>query len=280
MYKTTSALFILATASLVAGPPIDLLDRGLEGFEIWMGVPHSTVSGLPEGTFQADDVTDGEPMGLDADVKGVFSIIHEEGVPVLQITGEIYAGLTTLDSFENYHFSTMFKWGEKKWEPRLDQKRDSGILYHCEGPHGKFWNVWKRCLEYQVQEADLGDFIGLSGPKAKIHVSPEGDKYQYDPSSEETLLLNDYTYASSEPQKPNGEWNLLELYTIGQTSVHVVNGVVVMVLQETQSGDGKPLVKGQIQIQSEAAECFYKKIYLNSISEFPSVIKSQIPFNI
>jgi hypothetical protein len=280
MYKTTIALLGLATTSLLANTSINLLDNGLERFEIWMGIPHTTVTGLPDDTFQADDVTKGEPMGLDADVKDVFTIIHEEGVPILKITGEIYGGLTTLDSFENYRFSTLFKWGETKWEPRLNKKRDSGILYHCHGEHGRFWNVWMRSLEYQVQEADLGDFIGLWGPKGLIRVTQSGDKYKYDPTSDEALMLSDYTFASLEPQKPNGEWNLLELYTIGQTAIHVVNGVVVMVLQETQDGGGAPLTKGQIQIQSEAAECYYKEMLITPISEFPESVTSQIPFDL
>lgn len=280
MRKIHAAISLLLVSSLWADSKIDLLDQGLGRFEVWMGIPHTTVAGLEEGTFQSDDVKKGEPMGLDADPKEVFSIIYEEGAPVLQITGEIYGGLTTIDSFENYHFSTKFRWGDKKWEPRLNQKRDSGILYHCEGPHGEFWNVWKRSLEYQVQEADLGDFIGLGGPKASIHVSPNGKKYKYDPDSEEVLLLGGYVSASLEPQKPHGEWNLLEIYTIGQTSIHVVNGFVVMVLQETQRRDGSPLTKGQIQIQSEAAECYYREMHISSISEFPDSVISQIPFDL
>ena len=44
-----------------------------------------------------------------------------------------YAGLVTKKEYENYHLSAQFKWGEKKWEPRLDARRNSGVLYHSVG---------------------------------------------------------------------------------------------------------------------------------------------------
>ncbi|MEM9411218.1 MAG: family 16 glycoside hydrolase, partial [Planctomycetota bacterium] len=142
----------------------ELIDKELSQWEIFVGVPHDSVQGLPEGTFQNSDVTKGQPMGL-ANPKNLYSVIEEDDELVLKITGEIYAGLTSKKSFENYHLQTKMRWGEKKWKPRLNQKRDSGILYHCQGKHGAFWNVWKSCLEFQVQESDLGDMITLAGPK-------------------------------------------------------------------------------------------------------------------
>jgi hypothetical protein len=54
-----------------------LLDKELSNFEVWLGIPHSSVKGLPEGTFQSDDVHKGTPLGLDADVKNVFSVVEK-----------------------------------------------------------------------------------------------------------------------------------------------------------------------------------------------------------
>jgi len=90
---------------------------------------------------------------------------------VLCITGEIYGGLTTLQESENYHLSAVqFKWGEKKWAPRENDKRDSGLLVHCVGEHGAFWNAWMRSLECQIQETDCGDFIALAASGCNIRV--------------------------------------------------------------------------------------------------------------
>ncbi|WP_235033453.1 3-keto-disaccharide hydrolase [Rubripirellula obstinata] len=247
-----------------------LLDQDLSNFEVWMGIPHQSVQGLPEGTFQAEKVTKGQPMGLDADVKNVFAVTVVNEEPVLKISGEIYGGLTTLEDFGDYHFSTQFKWGDKKWEPRLNRLRDSGILYHCTGKHGAFWEVWKSSVEYQVQETDLGDLYPLGGTSAEVRAT-DG---KYDPESEQ-FARRGMIKAGSEPDAPHGQWNRLEVYTLGTTSVHVANDVVVMVLENLKIR-GKPLSRGQIQIQSEAAECYYKDMKIRSISDFPADIKSQM----
>lgn len=265
-----------------------LFDETLSHFEKWNGVPHSTVKGLPEGTYQSDNVHDGKPLGLNNDLKKVFTVFTEGDELILKISGEIYGGLTTKASYENYHLSVMFKWGDKKWAPRLNVKRDSGILYHCYGPHGRFWKTWKTCLEYQVQESDLGDFIPLSGntaepkvggPKVEIRGRKGDKRNMYDPNSETYLNKIGYTDAYKEPDAPHGEWNHLEIYVVGNDAVHMVNGEVVMVVENAINPEsGEPLTKGQIQIQSEAAECYYKDLTLTSIKKFPKKIKKQVRF--
>ncbi|MDO5971883.1 DUF1080 domain-containing protein [Flavivirga aquimarina] len=263
-----------------------LFDKDLSNFDIWLGTPHSTVTGLPEGTYQSDKIGSGNPIGLNNNLKDVFSIIEENGEPVLKITGEIFGGLTTKKEYENYHLSVMFKWGDKKWEPRLDRKRDSGILYHCYGEHGRFWYAWKTCLEYQVQESDLGDFIPLGGNSATPKVgSPivdiRGDfkeEKKFDPSSESYSIGKGYIQAASEHDVPHGEWNHLEIYVIGNNSVHIVNGEIVMVVENAKKHDGTILNKGEIQIQSEAAECYYKRFTLTPVKKFPKFIRKQVRF--
>ncbi len=249
-----------------------LLDTTLSNFEIWMGIPHASTEGLPPGTFQSTNVTQGIFMGLNADVKNVFQLIEENDELVLHISGEIYGGLTTIKSYQNYHLTLQFRWGEKKWPPRRYALRDSGLLYHCHGPHGAFWNVWKASLEFQVQETDLGDFIPLAGTKASIrHTHLEGIKRaRFDPDS--TQRTNGYISAWPEPDAPHGKWNQLDLYTWGDFSAHIVNGEVVMVVEKAKNKAGAPLTSGQIQLQSEAAECYYKNIEINPITQLPDSV--------
>ena len=109
-------------------------------------VKNQSLEGLPPGTPQSDNYNKGTPLGSNNDPKKVFTVIEEEGTPVLKITGEIYGGLTTLKEYGDYHYSFEVKFGEKKWAPRLDRARDSGLLYHCTGKHGAFLNVWMRSL--------------------------------------------------------------------------------------------------------------------------------------
>lgn len=248
-----------------------LLDAELSQFETWIGVPHSSVKGLPEGTYQSDDVHSGTPLGMHPKGKQIFSTITEDGDIVLKITGEIFGGINTKLAYENYHFQTRFKWGDKKWAPRNEIKRDTGILYHCRGEQGAFWSTWKAGLEFQVQETDMGDFIPLGGTAADVRGSRDGGRGKFDPTSDQWMKKVGYTNAASEPDAPHGQWNVLDLYVFGNTGVHVVNGDVVMVSQNARR-NGQPLVSGQIQIQSEGAECYYKSMRIRSIKNIPAAI--------
>ncbi|MEP1487443.1 MAG: DUF1080 domain-containing protein [Algibacter sp.] len=278
-------LLLLVTSALNAqkkGKTIELLDADLSHFEKWIGIPHTTVKGLAEGTFQTDKVTKGTPLGLNNDLKNVFTTTTEDGETILNISGEIYGCISTKESYSNYHLSVMFKWGDKKWEPRLDALRDTGILYHAHGEHGSFWNTWKASLEYQVQETDLGDFIPIGGttgkPKVEIRGSKGEKRNKYNPNSEVYLTKIGYTSAFTEPDAPHGEWNHLEIYVVGNDAVHVVNGKVVMVVENAKKNDGTILNEGQIQIQSEAAESYYKQLTLTGIKKFPKSIRKQVRF--
>ncbi len=258
-----------------------LLDEKLSAWELWMGVPHVTVTNLPPGTPTSPDGHKGIPLGLNNDPKHVFSVQMEDNEPVLWITGEIFGGLTTHESFSNYHFRTEFKWGVRKWEPKLTVVRDNGILYHCTGPHGVFWNVWKRSLEFQVEEKNMGDLYCLGGTGAYAPARKGTRDWSYDPEAEVQRFRDGPGAVSSKNahligdfEKPLGEWNVLEIYTVGTTSVGVVNGHVVQVLQRTFFTDGppyteQPLSAGQIQIQSEGAEAFYRRMEIQPITSFP-----------
>lgn len=267
---------------------IELLDANLTHFEKYIGVPHITVIGLPKNTPQSEDVTKGIALGVNNDLKNVFTTTNINGETILNISGEIYGCIATKETYGNYHFSTMFKWGNKKWAPRLNRKKDTGILYHSYGDHGRFWNTWKTCLEFQVQETDLGDFISLpansvkpnpGGPIVDIRGNADSEKKQYNPNFDTYFKGKGYIHAFLEPQAPHGNWNHLEIYVIGNDAVHVVNGKVVMVVENAINPEtGKPLTEGQIQIQSEAAECYYKDMTITSITEFPEFIRKQVRF--
>ncbi|MEN0048234.1 MAG: family 16 glycoside hydrolase, partial [Bacteroidota bacterium] len=203
---------------------IPLLDKELSQWEVFMGVPHESVD-LPMDHPKSKDGKTGTPLGLNNDPKNVFTTkINEEGEVELYITGEIFGALSSKKAYENYHFRCEFKWGEKKWKPRLTQKRDNGILYHCTGKHGAFWNVWMRCLELQVQEGDFGDFHPLAGAIAdfKVKKVPNTEKgyiFDLDGTTKSVAYMPGFEVGrvirSENHEKAHGEWNLLEVYTIG-----------------------------------------------------------------
>ena len=63
-----------------------------------------------------------------------------------------------------------FKWGVKRFPPREDDKRDSGLLYYFTGPD----KVWPRALELQIQETDVGDLWILEGTRITTKIETEG----------------------------------------------------------------------------------------------------------
>ena len=264
-----------------------MFDKDLSKWDVWMGAVHSTVD-LP-GVEKTDNVIDenAKPLGLNKDPKNVFSV-NENGE--LYVTGEIYGGLTTKKEYENYHLKVEFKWGEKKWEPRLKDKRDSGLLYHCKGEHGKFWNVWKQSLEFQVQESDCGDFIALGdvfGDVPSIQKKRDnGNVYRVFEPKGELAPVKWGAFPTGQVAKfplnenPNGEWNTLEIIVIGDKSIHLVNGTLVNAVVNARfgkPGNTVPVTKGQIQIQSEAAEVYYKNMTITeNLEDFPENYKKQL----
>ena len=243
-----------------------LLDQNLSQWEIWTGVPDPSVPFFPEGYQLSADGKPTEAVGL-GDPYGVYSVTNEDGELVLNIKGIIYAGLTSKKEYANYHLTTLVKFGDKKYAPRLDKKRDNGILYHCYGEHGAFWNVWKRCLEMQVQETDMGDLFTLAGTKAKTAIDSTNHW-----SASSTTYSDKGVKRSKDYENPHGEWTRLDLYVFENKAIHMVNGNIVLALKDAVDHEGNPLTKGQIQIQSEGADCYYKDLLIRPIQSFPKKV--------
>ena len=215
------------------------------------------------------------PIGVDTDPTRVFSVVHADGAPAIRISGEIYGALTTREEFDNYHLRFEVKWGEKRWPPREDRIRDSGCCYHAVPPHGASYGFWMRSCEFQIQEQDCGDFYSLAGVIVDAEAVPANPA---DPKSEivhrrGSPRVTGHTrriIKDGDSEKPRGEWNTMELFCVGQRSVHMVNGRVNMRLSNIrQPVDGRevPLTRGRLQFQSEAAEVFYRNIAIRAIGE-------------
>lgn len=257
----------------------DLLDEDLSQWEVYTGVPHKTVE-VPgrERTKSEDGIQGGEPIGL-SDPLNIYSTATEDGKLVLKVTGQVYAGLTTLEEFDSYHLTLQFRWGEKKWEPRLDAKRDSGLLFHCVGEHGAGWNAWMQSLECQIQEGDCGDIIPVDKARAFVPFRRDDDEKlaeyelgEFDPTKPVREVQGAVVVHRPSTEMPNGEWNTIEISTREAVAVFVVNGTPNMAIfnaQQTVDDEFVPLTRGKLQIQSEAAEVEYRRIRIRSIEAFP-----------
>ncbi len=230
-----------------------------------------------DSPYTADKSVKAAPIGLNNDPNHVFSVVTTDGKPALRISGETFGGINTLADFENYHLRLEFKWGTQQWAPKLGQPRDSGLLYHSVGAHGTPM-LWMESFEYQIQEGDCGDYWGVMEVVTDIPARKnEKGKYVYQPGAPLVTFQDKTPNGRSclkypNPEKPSGQWNVVELYCVGDTCLHVLNGTVNMMLTHTRhlvDGQSKPLTKGKIQLQSEGAEVFYRNIQVQPISRLP-----------
>ncbi|XOV90990.1 MAG: DUF1080 domain-containing protein [Bacteroidota bacterium] len=255
---------------------IDLFNgKDLSGWYTYQRKPEPTsvVAGL-----RMEDGKYVEPIGLNNDPLDVFSVVELDGAQVIRISGEVFGILVTDEEYENYHLSLEFKWGEKKYPPREDQKRDSGICYHSFGEEGAQGGVWMKSVECQIQEGDVGDLWCVNATTAQVNVTNVGDgRFIYDPSGlAHTFDWREIRHCqrSTDFEKPKGEWNTVEIYAVGNESIHVVNGKKNMHLKDMQyfiDGQSTPLTKGKIQLQSEGAEVYYRNIRIRPIDKLPAL---------
>jgi len=192
--------------------------------------------------------------GLNNDPDHVFNV--EKGV--LHVSGKEFGYVITKQEFANYYLRTEFKWGEATYEPRAGRARDSGILYHVQGPQ----KVWPTSVEFQIIEGGTGDFWmtdggALTGPNGVRVTGPPGSALKIDRIGKGPW--NDvagYRDPGGELEKPHGEWNLLELVAQGDHVKQFVNGKLANEGSQASPSGGK------ILFQSEGAEVFFRHIKL------------------
>jgi Domain of Unknown Function (DUF1080) len=245
--------------------------KDLTGWNTYLGPKYDTIL----------NKWDTIPTGLNIDPAKVFSVIEMGGEKVMRISGEQFGGISTIMEFENYHLQLQFKWGQLKWPPSKKGKKDSGLMYYAVGPQGADGGFWMRSHEFQIEEGDCGDYWACAGAVFDVMAKKENDStYVYNKDGDIFIFStvspngrNCQKYPDAE--KPSGEWNTIDLYCYGSTSVHIVNGVVNMILHNSRQLEGNkeiPLTKGKIQFESEGAEIFYRNIKICSIDKIPDNI--------
>jgi hypothetical protein len=257
---------------------ISLLDKDLSHWEMYLSYTHK--QGYTGEAPRSESGTIIQPVGYNKNERNVFSVVDEKGKPVLKVSGEIYGSVFTKQEYENYHLKVRVKWGDKKYEPRITKLKDSGILYHSIGESGvDYWRSWKLSQEFQIMEGHMGDYwnIATSAVDIRAYLS-EGVMSSIADPGQPFLPFgtgtnqSGYCMRSENYESPAGEWTTLELICYQDKSLHLVNGHVVMVLQNSryvENGKVIPLTKGRIQLQSEAAEVYFKDIQLKHLKSLP-----------
>lgn len=281
-----ASVALLSRASAAEGDWRSLWNgRDLTGWTTYLVKPHASVD-VPGLTRDAKGAYTQE-LGP-RDPLGVFTVAPAvDGRPAIRISGQVFGELRTTASFTNYHLKFQFKWGEKKWAPRdkPETQRDSGLLYHVHAAPGAEGRTWARSTELQIQERDVGDLYSIgsfvyvrSTLRKGTGTSTVKPVYDYDPAGPWNVFAqvpgNDGRCVKQpDAEKPSGEWNTIELVCLGEDSIHIVNGVVVMRLHRTVRIDTptpQTVTSGPIILQSEGAEIFYRDIAWRPITAIPA----------
>jgi hypothetical protein len=194
-----------------------------------MGPDNMEVGFVP--LFNGKDFTGIKQVGVKEDTFRV-----EDGMIVC--TGKPNGYWYTDKSYKNYILR--LEWRFKRPDGLKDDadfKGNSGYLQYITGEH----KVWPKCIEVQGMNRDAGKVLAIGGaPKIKTKDDPEARK---------------------KALKPVGEWNELEVISLGGTLISRLNGQVV------GYGFSTELTSGPIGFQSEGAEIHWRNVRIKELPE-------------
>jgi hypothetical protein len=151
------------------------------------------------------------------------------------------------------------------------------------GEHGAGGKNWMRSQECQVQEGDIGDWWPIAGAMVDAAVKDEDGKVvRYVPGAPLRAMRSRIWHGTDYPEKPSGEWNTVEVYAFAGDAVFRLNGRTVNVIRNSRyrekgSEQEIPLRAGKLQIQSEAAECQYRRLEIRPLGAWPQDVLADVP---
>ncbi|PTY08295.1 DUF1080 domain-containing protein [Opitutaceae bacterium EW11] len=219
-----------------------------------------------------------QPIGVNKDPHGAFSVVQVDGTPAIRIAGDIPGGIATLSSYSNYHLRLQFRWGARRTDAKPSQLANSGLLFHGHGRHGEGNGRWLPSHQFQIQPGNCGDYIAMGDSAALIPAQAvEAKKRVFAPGAEPILFSNTPPDVprcgkAGGMERPSGEWNTIELYCYGDRFLQVVNGVPVLEgrsRMRAPSGSAEPLDAGRLELQAEGWEIFFRDVEIAPLTAWP-----------
>jgi hypothetical protein len=177
----------------------------------------------------------------------------------------------------NYHLRVQYRWGTKKFQPRLALQRDAGFYYHIIGPD----KVWPQALQFQVEQTNVGDLITLYG----LQVDTWSDPRTFGEAMPTFLGPADggrsrrmggkgisYQKHLAGDFERDG-WNTAEVIARGDTVEHRLNGQTVNRAQNVRlvdpekPGTSRPVTQGRIALEIEAAEIYFRNVEIRPLDD-------------
>ena len=137
------------------------------------------------------------------------------------------AYLETNTDHKDYVLSLEYRWGEKKFAPRLNLVRDAGLLYHV---HRTRPSDWPAAAEAQIQEGDVGDSWAVSSQLSSFVDAKTGRYTLPENGGVPVTVGHEGKFERTRHNRVNEYpgWNTLEVIVRGDRATHIVNGVTNM----------------------------------------------------
>lgn len=207
--------------------------------------------------------------GAGNDPEGVFKVEGGElrVLDVAPTAGDRDFGYLLTDKrYANYRLRLQYRWNTQKFAPRMDEPRDSGVLYHVAGRD----QIWPASPEFQILEGGTGDLWLLEGTNFTATVNDPGAKQlKYNPLGRRVVTqgaadkYQRLIRADGVRELPG--WNTLELVVSGDEATQIVNGAVAAQATGLRGPDGTALTAGRIALQAEGAAVSYRNIELRPL---------------
>ncbi|WP_076073085.1 3-keto-disaccharide hydrolase [Sphingomonas montana] len=275
---TARQRLVLTDLPRATGKTMTLFDgRTLDDWRPWLGYADPAV------TYQGNPGS--KPIGAPRSRTGDFAVRRVDGGPAIWIKGETWGSLVHRADLGNYHLRLQYKWGARTWAPRDRQPPNNGLLYHTHGTPGDVFGTWQPSLEFEIMKGSTGMAVVVGG-KVRGRTTVTSDPTIIAPhlrfrvGGRPVDMVNGTptwnVEAATDAERPIGQWNTLDLYVLGDRAVHVVNGIPVAAVTDiaTIAPDGtrRPLTHGQIQLQSEGAETWFRAMTIEPIASLPKIV--------
>jgi hypothetical protein len=186
----------------------------------------------------------------------------------------------TRGEYSDYVLHLEYRWGDKKFAPRMTRLKDAGLIFHA---YENGENTWPHGIECQIEEKDVGDLwsissqadvaatgaVPASGPDPLQDNSPA-----YAPDGQVATYggLNKYVRIRHSAAFERPGWNSVDVTVRGDSAVYLVNGHVNMRVTHMKkwaplSNGWVRLDRGKILFQAEYAEVSYRNIKIRPVQE-------------
>ncbi|MFV3074575.1 3-keto-disaccharide hydrolase [Niveispirillum fermenti] len=271
----TPQRLVLVDIPTHTGPAESLFNgRDLADWDIWLGYEDPALTFLPDPAKPIGARPDGDPM---------FTVVVEDGEPAMRVDGKTWGAIVHRGDYGDYHLRMEFKWSGERYAPRLDLPENNGLLYHSHGEQGSVFGTWMPSVEFEIMYGSTGMVVPV-GTAVTVDTEVGRDPKLVElqrrfmvggrPVTVKPPVWN--VEAATDAEKPVGEWNVLDLYVLGDRAIHVVNGVPVMevtgIVRLLPDGGSEPLTRGRIQFQSEGAVTYFRRITLAPIDKMPRIL--------